>query len=129
MKRIKVRLITFLLLISVLLVSCGGYAIDLPNNYKLVNVYGSTHFINSPNHEGTVLGPSVNQYKIIDEIVVGALSDEEEVPLQNSHFILDTKSGDLIKDLSVEDWNEELAKIGLEKKIELKRPNAFHSWF
>ncbi len=106
-----------------------GYSTDLPNRFRHVMTYSGSHAITDS--AGSVLvGPSEYGIKlqVVEDLVVGDLDTEEpafgvpEVPPR--HFIVDTRTGRVHRELSPDDYRRQLAAYGLQTEPELIRPNA-----
>jgi hypothetical protein len=115
------------LLAILLLSACHDYSILLPNDYKLVSIGGDTRII--VNSDGVVitdnkLDGTVNLYTVCGDFVVGqlVLYRKDDLSIIKSHyFIVDTRNGIIMKELSNIKLREKLAGFGI-NKIKLKRP-------
>jgi hypothetical protein len=111
----------------IVLSACHDYSILLPNGYKLVSVGGDARII--VNADSVVitddkLDGTVDLYTVCGDIIVGKLvlyRKESLSIIKSNYFIVDTKSGMILKELSNIQLREKLAAIGIEK-VKLRRP-------
>jgi len=113
------------IVVALLVAACGDYAVELPHRYSLVKIAGGEYLIS--NAAGVVVvGPTVDQYKVVGPYVVGRVSRPHSDTLVG-FFILDTETGAISDSLHETSWREQLAKYRIPSTVELHRPNRFQA--
>ena len=114
----------FLSGLVLLLAACWDYSIELPNRYVLTNIYGDV-FVISESSGTIILGPSVEKYQLVDNYIIGFVSDPDKRINEKKYFIVDTEKNDILKNMLISAWDEELNNRDINEKIDLKRPSRF----
>lgn len=116
---------------AAMMLGCGGYSIDLPNEYRLIRSSAYRAAIADPQNT-IVVHPNVVAYAVIGDVVVGRGEVPEVIEGQPDphrrgpgYFVIDTSTRAVADDLSSEEWIAELKKHGIERAPDLKTPTAF----
>jgi hypothetical protein len=99
--------------------SRSDFVVALPNGYQIVRDKTEAPIIKKKKG-GTVVPGPVASYTVIRDVVVGLVqATPKDKP---EYFVLNTRSGELGKDLAESDYNERLKAMNLPPSPELSPP-------
>jgi hypothetical protein len=122
MRAKRIRTACFGILLA--LVSIGGcaasrsdFVVALPNGYQIIRGKTSEPMIIKKGGHTIVPGP-VASYTVVRDVVVGLVQAGDKT----RYFVLNTRTGDVGKDLSESDYNERLKALNIPPSPELSPP-------
>lgn len=93
-----------------------AFVVALPNGYQIIRDKNSEPMIIKKGGRKIIPGP-VERYAVIRDVVVGVVGSRD-----NGYFVLNTRTGELGKDLSEADYTERLKALNIPPKPELSAP-------
>lgn len=113
------------IIMCLVLVGCGqGYSKSLPNGYRLYVLPNVMSAIVDRNNY-SVVGPSIGHLAVLQERWAVGTIVEWETNALSSMFVFDTKSGNVRYFSEQQEWNDELASLGLDEDPKLVKAGHF----
>lgn len=125
------RRIAFLGVSLLLWLGCGDWSRSLPNGWSLVRVNGAEVLIAGPEPDRLVIiSSNVDRYGTEGDLVFGHVSVPDLPPesTQDSvpgYFLVNTRTGAVLRGLDEEAWRGALLDAGVTGNPKLRRPSRF----
>jgi hypothetical protein len=95
--------------------SQSDFVVALPNGYQIVRGGKADEPMIRKRSGGTVIPAPVTRYTVVRDVVVGETGDK-------AYFVIDTRSGEIGKDLSEAGYTERLKALNITSAPELSPP-------
>jgi hypothetical protein len=95
--------------------SRSDFVVALPNGYQIVRGGKADEPMIRKRGGGAVIPGPVTRYTVVRDVVVGETGDK-------TYFLIDTRSGEISKDLSEADYTERLKASNITSAPELSPP-------
>ena len=104
--------------------SRADFVVALPNGYQIIRGKNEAPMI-VKRKGGTVIPGPVARYTVLRDVVVGIVGDDKpaaEGAKKTGYFVINTRTGDIAKDLAEDAYTERLKTLNINSAPELSPP-------